>query len=462
VDLVIVVDNGTILTHVPARKIRFGLCEVHRQHDDLGLGGDDVLHMMIRVNGSKLRIAILGLNYAPEPTGNAPYTTSLAEGLTAAGHTVHVVTGYPHYPNWSVRPGYTGWKKSEIINGVAVDRLRHYVPRNPSAIGRIHMELSFGVRLMFARWHKPDVVVVVSPALFSSALAMLRVRMRPNRPAVGIWIQDLYSRGIVETGTGGGKLGQLASSLESKILRSADGVTAIHDRFKRHMVNVLGVPGPRVEVIRNWTHLPDSPTTGIQEMRTNLGWRPEDIIVLHAGNMGKKQGLENVIEAARLAGERDSKVRFVLMGDGNQRKNLEKLAEGINRITFIDPLPDSDFQLALAAADILLVNELPGVKDMAVPSKLTSYFNAGVPVIAATDEGSVTAFEIETSGGGVRVNAADPLAIVVAAETLDREPSTKVKLAENGLRFRHETLSEAAAVAHYDEFITSLATSRGR
>ena len=409
-----------------------------------------------------LRITILGLNYSPEPSGNAPYTTSLAEGLVAAGHTVHVVTGYPHYPEWDLKSGYSGWNQSEDINGVPVKRLRHHVPRNPTALGRMHMELSFGLRLIFARWNKPDVVLVVSPALFSCALAILRVRMRPNRPAVGIWIQDLYSRGVVETGTGGGGLARFATAVESRILCSVDGVAAIHERFKRHMVNALGVPAGRVEVIRNWTHLPASPTSGIQEIRATLGWDSRDIIVLHAGNMGKKQGLENVIEAARIADARGSAVRFVLMGDGNQRKHLESLARGVERISFVDSLPDLDFQCALAAADVLLVNELPGVKDMAVPSKLTSYFNAGVPVIAATDEGSVTAFEIENSGGGVRVDAADPLSLVETAEALNREPSVRAKLAENALRFRHETLSEAVAVAHYDDFITSLASSRGR
>lgn len=315
---------------------------------------------------------------------------------------------------------------------------------------------------MFARWHKPDVVLVVSPALFSCAIAILRIRLRPNRPAVGIWIQDLYSRGVVETGAGGATLTRLASAIESKILRSADGVAAIHERFKRHMVTSLGVPEGRVEVIRNWTHLPVSPSLGLDEMRSRLGWAPSDVVVLHAGNMGKKQGLENVIAAARIASDRGSAVRFVLMGDGNQRQQLEGLAQGVSNISFVDPLPGDEFQLALAAADVLLVNELPGVKDMAVPSKLTSYFNAGIPVIAATDAGSVTADEIESSGGGVRVDAADPLALVKAAEALVREPSFAARLTENALRFRHEALSEAAAVAHYDEFITSLASSRGR
>ncbi|MEW1949026.1 glycosyltransferase [Pseudarthrobacter sp902506025] len=415
------------------------------------------------MDAARLRITILGLNYAPEPTGNAPYTTSLAEGLVEAGHSVHVVTGYPHYPEWKLRDDYSGWKREEIINGVSVQRLRHYIPRNPSALSRLHMELSFGLRLLLARWNRPDVVLVISPALFSSALGIVRARLGPRRAAVGIWIQDLYSRGIVETGgDSGSRLAGLASSFESKVIRSADGVSAIHERFKRHMVRSLGVPPERIRVIRNWTHLPPSSSSGTSEMRHRLGWHADDVIVLHAGNIGKKQGLENVVNAAAFAGSKASRVRFVLMGDGNQRHRLESLAAGIEKIQFIDPLPDRDFQLALAAADVLLVNELPGVRDMAVPSKLTSYFNAGVPVIAATDPGSVTASEVELSGGGVRVDAANPVALVEMAESIARDPSIAAKLATNALRFRHETLAESTAIAKYDDFITSLAWSRRR
>lgn len=410
---------------------------------------------------SNLRVTILGLNYAPEPTGISPYTAGLAEGLAAAGHSVHVVTGYPHYPEWQVREGYKGWTLTETINGVAVTRLRHRIPRTPNALSRIHMELSFGARLVFARWEKPDVVLVVSPALFSSALAILRVRICPNRPAVGIWVQDLYSRGVVETG-GGGLLARLTAFVEGAILRSADGVVAIHERFRSHIIDSLGVPEESVKVIRNWTHLKQSPTSGLAEMRAKLGWGSQDIVVLHAGNMGKKQGLENVLNAARLAQERGSKVRFVLMGDGNQRRSLEVLASGLGHVEFIPPLPGDDFVKALAAADALLVNELPGVKDMAVPSKLTSYFNAGRPVIAATDGNSVTAMELEASKGGVRVDAADPTALLDAAESIGGNKDSACSLGQNGLRFRHDTLSEDVALAHYDEFVSKLASLRGR
>jgi glycosyltransferase involved in cell wall biosynthesis len=205
-----------------------------------------------------------------------------------------------------------------------------------------------------------------------------------------------------------------------------------------------------------------APASGHEAIRSRLGWTTDDIIVLHAGNIGKKQGLENVIAAARLAAETQSRVRFVLLGDGNQRRRLESAVSDEDRVDFVDPLPSDEFQEALAAADILLVNELPGVKDMAVPSKLTSYFNAGKPVIAATDELSVTAFEIKASGGGIRVDAADPRQLLNAAETLGNDKDLAKKLGVQGLRFRHDSLSEASAIAHYDDFITNLSMSRGR
>jgi glycosyltransferase involved in cell wall biosynthesis len=324
------------------------------------------------------------------------------------------------------------------------------------------MELAFGLRLMFSSWNSPDVILVVSPALFSSGLAMLAARFRRPRIPVIIWVQDLYSRGVVETSGGESRLGRVMASVESKIVRSAEGVVAIHDRFKSYLVDCLGVDPNVVRVIRNWTHVEPAPVAGLPQIRANLGWSPDDIVVLHAGNMGKKQGLENVVNAARLAQLQKSKVRFVLMGDGNQRRTLEAMAGGLDRLQLLPPLPDSQFMGALAAADALLVNELPGVKDMAVPSKLTSYFNAGVPVIAATDTGSVTAREIEVSGGGVRIAPADPLALVRAAEDLMSDPEAAQAMAASGLRFRNETLSERAALGRYDDFITSLASSRGR
>ena len=58
-----------------------------------------------------MRILVAGINYAPEVTGIAPYTTGLAEGLAQRGHTVDVWTGLPHYPQWQIA---SGWELSLI------------------------------------------------------------------------------------------------------------------------------------------------------------------------------------------------------------------------------------------------------------------------------------------------------------------------------------------------------------
>ncbi len=49
-----------------------------------------------------LRVAVLGINYAPEKSGIAPYTAGMARGLQSLGHSVKVFTSFPHYPEWRV------------------------------------------------------------------------------------------------------------------------------------------------------------------------------------------------------------------------------------------------------------------------------------------------------------------------------------------------------------------------
>src|SRR5258708_5194828 len=102
-----------------------------------------------------VKIAIVGINYAPEPTGIAPYTTALATGLTLRGHDVQVLTGYPHYPQWKRDDASSGFRSGEETDGVLVRRFSHHVPRQLSWIGRAAMEMTFGLQLLTSRWGRP-------------------------------------------------------------------------------------------------------------------------------------------------------------------------------------------------------------------------------------------------------------------------------------------------------------------
>jgi colanic acid biosynthesis glycosyl transferase WcaI len=405
-------------------------------------------------------VAILGVNYAPENTGIAPYTAGIAEGLRSRGHAVQVFTSFPHYPDWRVSESDRSMTRTDYIHGIRVKRLRHYVPGVPTGARRALFEASFGARLAAARLGDPDVVLCVSPALISTGMVVAKLRAKPRRPSVGLIVQDLYSKGVQETGLGGGRLASLARAAEARVAGASDGVAVIHDRFRDQVVSSLGVPRNRVRVIRNWTHVDEVPEFDVAGFRSTMGWRSDEIIVLHAGAMGAKQALENVVDAGKVADQHRKSVRFVLLGGGSKRSSLEAAAAGVESIQFLDQLSDEDFGKALRSADVLLVNERPGVIDMAVPSKLTSYFSAARPVLAATDEESTTAEELTRSGAGVRVDAGKPDELLDAALRLSSDVEAAKRLGENGLRYCKEVLSKEAALDAYDAWVRELAEAK--
>lgn len=421
-------------------------------------------HVIVMVDErGGMRVHLVGLHYAPEPSGNAPYTTALARGLAERGHKVRVTTGVPHYPDWVVPPEFKRWRFRSQEDGVDVLRLRHFVPRHPTMLTRAAMEMSFGGRVLADRGREgagPEVLICVSPALLASAIVVGRERLRAGGPALGLWLQDVYSSGLEEL-HGQSRMASAISKVEGRTLRAVDGVAIAHERFRTRLTGQFGLPSEAIEVIRNWTHVRQHDPRPVAETRARFGWGSE-IVVLHAGNMGVKQGLMNVIEAAKIADHRGSRVRFVLVGGGNQAAMLHAAAVGVHRIQFIPSLGQQEFESVLSAADILLVNELPGVAEMSVPSKLTSYFVSGRPVLAATAPGSVTASEIEASRAGQVVISGSPSALLEAAEGLASDPQRAIELGRQGVRFAREHLTEGAALDHFERWMTALVAIQGR
>jgi colanic acid biosynthesis glycosyl transferase WcaI len=398
-----------------------------------------------------VRICVLSINYEPEESGIAPYTTGMAVGLAARGHDVEVLTGLPHYPEWRVDPAYRGLSgTAKAVDGVVVRRFAHYVPANPTTRNRVVFESTFGARVASARWDKPELVLTISPSLIASAMVVARSRLA-NIPA-GLIVQDLYGKGVVETGAMSTTMAGPAVRFERAVLNHATGTAVIHDRFADAAVK-MGVDPKRVTVIRNWAHI-QSPTAPVDTAKVRLqhGWQPQERIILHSGNMGAKQGLENVVAAARLADERGVDIRFVLLGDGNQRRLLQESAKGVHRIEFKEPLDADDYRQVLACADVLLVNERPGVGEMAVPSKLTSYFSAGRPVLAATDATGVTAGEIRDAGAGVVVPAGDPAALLDSAVGLADNIEAGSRLGLSGQQYARRLLSPERALDEYEDW----------
>jgi glycosyltransferase involved in cell wall biosynthesis len=126
-------------------------------------------------------------------------------------------------------------------------------------------------------------------------------------------------------------------------------------------------------------------------------------------------------------------------------------------LEFLPLVSDEEYPAALGAADVLLVNERPGVAHMAVPSKLTSYFRSGKPILAATAAAGFTAGELAVSGAGVCVPADRPDLLLSEALRLGTDRALAAQLGQAGQRYCDALLSEVAALDRYEEWIIDLA-----
>jgi glycosyltransferase involved in cell wall biosynthesis len=243
--------------------------------------------------------------------------------------------------------------------------------------------------------------------------------------------------------------------IEQGLLRRADQIGVISPEFVSQLTD-RGVQPDRISVVPNFTHI-DPVDVTTQQARSILGWNPEVFTVVHTGNMGLKQGLLQVVESARQAEDRGDQINWVLVGDGNQRRNLEASARRLRSVRFIDPLAEDLYPYALAAADVLLLNESPGVKEFCLPSKLTSYVVAARPILAATQPGSITYRTIDQHGFAHLVPAGDPAALLAGLARIRAEPELAQHLVRSALRYAPQTSRDAAA-ARYVEFVERLAT----
>jgi colanic acid biosynthesis glycosyl transferase WcaI len=401
-----------------------------------------------------MRIRICSLNYTPEISGVAPYTAGLAIGLTRRGHQVEVETSLPHYPEWQVHPDCRALSGTRVVDdGVVVRRFGHYVPSVPTLRRRALFEAAFGSRLMGSSWSKVDLVLTTSPSLIASAMVIARAKA--SGTPVGVIAHDLYAQGAIETRALTGSLARAAARFEGAVLNSATGVVVIHDRFRPKAVD-LGVDPNKLTTIRNWSHVDPPRSVDRVAVRRKHGWRADERIVVHSGNMGAKQGLENVVAAARCADERGTDIRFVLMGDGNQRAFLEAKARGVKHIEFKNAVDEDEYCRVLACADVLLANERAGIAEMAVPSKLTSYFSAGRAVLAATASNGVLAQEVTGAGAGLVVAAGDPAALLDAAVYLSDHPDVSNRLGDAGREYASRLLGMDNALDQYERWCDQL------
>ena len=232
---------------------------------------------------------------------------------------------------------------------------------------------------------------------------------------------------------GGRAVATATTAAERWVASPARAIGVVSTSFVPYL-DSLGIRPERIVHVPNWSrHI--SADLSVESVRAQLDWSPDLQVVLHAGNLGLKQGLDQVVDAARLAARRGDPVRFVFSGGGSQTTEIRAAAEGLPNVDFLGIQPDAMHANLLAAADVLLLSERASQVDMSLPSKLTAYFAAGRPILAAVGLDSGSAAEVERSGAGIVVPAGQPAALLDALTRLRETSGLVAELAAAGIAY---------------------------
>jgi len=340
-----------------------------------------------------MRVLVLSQYYDPEPV---PIPAALAQGLTARGHDVRVLTGYPNYPEGRLASGYRQRRRhSEMINGIEVHRARLFISHSRNPLGRIASYLSFALNAAFYRPAFADIdVVYVYATQMTAAIPAHRWKRKWAVPFV-LHIQDLWPESVTGSSIlGGGVSGLVGGILGgwlTRMYRSASAVVAIGPRMRSILVE-RGAPVDHTYDVFNWAQLED-----VVQRTPHHG-----TTIMYAGNLGAMQDLETVVRAAASVASVDG-LRVVIVGAGVEETRLRTLATKLaaDNVQFLGRVSPTEMAALYAESDFQLVTlrRLP-IFEATVPSKLQASLAAGIPVIT-TVAGDVAELVLQNGLGFV-------------------------------------------------------------
>ena len=368
-------------------------------------------------SGKSFRTLIVSQWYPPEPLR---HLSELAGALQSRGHDVDVLTGFPHYPGNHAYPGYARrpWMR-ERLDGASIVRVPETFNHQPRLIPRLAKYGSFAASAAaLGPWllPRPNVIYVYATPMTAAIPADFLGRLW-NVPMV-LHVQDLWPESLEATGAvRSAKALSLVSHGARYLYDRAAAVIVISKGFRTRLLDA-GVPERKLHLISNWIDTdaaaPVAPDPALAETHGLSG----RFNIMFAGVIGRAQGLDTVIEAARILRD-DAELQFVFIGSGIDTARLKALVEEhrLANVRFIDRQPESRMPAFFAHADALLVHlRRDPVFRLTIPHKVYAYMASGRPVLAAVNDD--TADLVLAAGAGVACDPESPQSLVRAVKEL--------------------------------------------
>jgi colanic acid biosynthesis glycosyl transferase WcaI len=390
-----------------------------------------------------MRILVVSQYYPPEDVGAAVYLSQLTHDLAAGGHRVTMLTGFPNYPGRRIFKGYRKrLYQRETIDGIEV--VRTWLYANPSESygsralnwGTFCLSSFAGGILAGAR---PDVVLAILPPLPLGVTSILLAGLK--RARVVCAVEDIYPLIAVELGILKSRLLiRFFSRMERWVYRHSDGLVAISEGFRRHLVEE-GADPSRTSVVPNWADAEAiRPSDRMTPFRRELHLDGQ-FLVLYSGSLSHNSSVEALVAAATELGSYP--ITILVVGDGVRRKSLEEQARGagLRNVVFVPFQPLSRYPEVLASADISVVTLNTPATLASVPSKIFKQMAAGRPILAITEPGNELDRMVAAHRMGVRASPRDPSAVAGAILALFKDPDRLREMGANGRRAVEEVYS---------------------
>ena len=376
--------------------------------------------------------------FDPEPT---PKGLFFVKKLISMGHEVKVLTSIPNYPIGKFYPGYKfNLYKSEILDEVEVFRVPLFPSHDQSTFKRIITYLTFSITsfifgislsrkvdLIYA-YHPPNVGLV--------AYLLSKIRKIPYVHDVqDLWPDTFLSTSMIKKR----KVLNLIDFFTQFIYRKASSIIAISPGFKDELIQ-RGIKEEKVTVIYNWC---DEKNINNYNENDNKFLSKEKFNIVFAGNIGKAQDLRSVMKAAKELQNLNKNIRFSLIGDGVELKELEefKKEKNIENVEFIPRVSSNEIGAYLSSADVLLVH----LKDdslfkITIPSKVQAYLSSGKPILSNVSGDAEDL--IEKAEAGITVlskNTEDFIAACIKLANTDKKELKNIGL--KGKKYYEKNLS---------------------
>ena len=352
-----------------------------------------------------MRILVISQYFYPENFR----INDLCLGLTEQGHTVSVLTAKPNYPKGAFYEGFTFLNNSiDNYKGIKVYRAP-IIPRgNGSGIRLFINYISFVffgiVRLLFIE-EKFDKIFVYAPSPITVGYIGIIASWKFKAESY-LWVHDLWPESVKDAGGINNKF----------ILFLIDVMTrSIYFFYKKILVQSPYFKDYLVEQSVNQNKIIYYPYYaeefyGVVHPNAKIkSLYGEGLNLVFAGNIGVAQSFDTIVEAAKILKNRINKFRFIIIGEGRDKKRIiDKISQYSleKNFKFLGSYPPEKMSEFFACADALIVS-LKDTKifSMTIPGKLQSYLASGKPIIASLN--GIGAKIIKDSKSGYVSNSDD-------------------------------------------------------